>query len=137
MHHVFVNQVRSRASESSLREEGEPDIEPPDRALDLLNIGDMDAVLSKLPVDQREVLLLLALEDMSYLEAAHALDIPVGTVMSRLSSCARAAPCPDGARASGNRAKGGEMKQLHMTEAHLHASVDGQLPPGVLAEVQA
>ena len=84
MHNVFVNQVRSRASESRLREEGEPDVETPDRALDLLNIGDMDAALRKLPVDQREVLLLVALEDMSYLEAACALDIPVGTVMSRL-----------------------------------------------------
>lgn len=29
------------------------------------------------------------------------------------------------------------MKQLHVTEADLHASVDGQLPPGALAEVQA
>lgn len=76
--------MRSRASESSLRKEAGPDIETLDRALDVLNIGDMDAALSKLPVDQREVFWLVALEDMSCLEAAHAFDIPMGTVMSRL-----------------------------------------------------
>ena len=38
-----------------------------------------------LPPEQREVLLLIALEDMSYAEVATMLDIPIGTVMSRLS----------------------------------------------------
>jgi RNA polymerase sigma-70 factor (ECF subfamily) len=34
---------------------------------------------------QREVLLMVGLEDMSYIEVSQSLDIPVGTVMSRLS----------------------------------------------------
>ena len=38
-----------------------------------------------LPIEQKEVLLLVALEDMAYAEIAHALSIPIGTVMSRLS----------------------------------------------------
>ena len=41
--------------------------------------------LAKLPEDQRDVLLLIGVEDLSYAEAAKVLDIPVGTVMSRLS----------------------------------------------------
>ena len=41
--------------------------------------------LATLPDDQRAVLLLIAVEDLSYTEAAKVLDIPVGTVMSRLS----------------------------------------------------
>jgi len=41
--------------------------------------------LATLPDDQRAVLLLVAVEDLSYAEAAKVLDIPVGTVMSRLS----------------------------------------------------
>jgi RNA polymerase sigma-70 factor (ECF subfamily) len=41
--------------------------------------------LAKLPDDQRAVLLLVAVEDLSYAEAAKVLDIPIGTVMSRLS----------------------------------------------------
>jgi len=41
--------------------------------------------LTKLPDDQRAVLLLVAVEDLSYADAAKVLDIPIGTVMSRLS----------------------------------------------------
>jgi RNA polymerase sigma-70 factor (ECF subfamily) len=41
--------------------------------------------LALLPEDQRAVVLLVAVEDLSYEEAARALGIPIGTVMSRLS----------------------------------------------------
>jgi RNA polymerase sigma-70 factor (ECF subfamily) len=45
--------------------------------------------LAKLPEEQRAVLLLVAVEDLSYAEAAKALNVPVGTVMSRLSRARR------------------------------------------------
>lgn len=41
--------------------------------------------LGRLPEEQRAVLLLVAVEDLSYADAAKVLNIPVGTVMSRLS----------------------------------------------------
>lgn len=41
--------------------------------------------LSELPEDQRSVLLLVSVEELSYAETASVLDIPIGTVMSRLS----------------------------------------------------
>lgn len=41
--------------------------------------------LARLPEEQRSVLLLVAVEDFSYADAAKMLNVPVGTVMSRLS----------------------------------------------------
>ena len=48
------------------------------------------AAIETLPSDQRDILHLVCIEDMSYAEAAEVLGIPKGTVMSRLSR-ARAA----------------------------------------------
>jgi RNA polymerase sigma-70 factor (ECF subfamily) len=54
---------------------------------------DLESALRQLPDEQREVLLLVALEEMSYADIAVLVGIPVGTVMSRLSrgrsGCAR------------------------------------------------
>jgi RNA polymerase sigma-70 factor (ECF subfamily) len=41
--------------------------------------------LARLPEDQRAVLLLVAVEDLTYGEASKVLNVPIGTVMSRLS----------------------------------------------------
>ena len=46
---------------------------------------DLVAALQRLPVDQREALLLVSVERFSYAECAEALGIPIGTVMSRVS----------------------------------------------------
>ncbi len=46
---------------------------------------DVLAGLDSLPEEQRSVLLLVAVEDVSYDEAARILGVPLGTVMSRLS----------------------------------------------------
>lgn len=52
---------------------------------DALELRDLEHALALLPLDQREVLLLVGLEELSYAEVARALNIPSGTVMSRLS----------------------------------------------------
>ncbi|MGC8160196.1 RNA polymerase sigma factor, partial [Salmonella enterica] len=46
---------------------------------------DLERCLQRLPADQRAVLLLVTLEDMPYAEVAQVLQVPIGTVMSRLS----------------------------------------------------
>jgi len=48
------------------------------------------ADLDRLPDDQRVVLLLVCVEGLSYSEAAATLDVPIGTIMSRLSRARRA-----------------------------------------------
>ena len=83
MHNVFVNQLKQRR-ELALDEEAEAALESAPRA-DPLELRDLDAALRRLPAEQREVLLLVGLEQLSYTEASQALGVPVGTVMSRLS----------------------------------------------------
>ena len=46
---------------------------------------DLIAALAQLSVEQREPLLLVTLEQLSYAECAEVLHIPIGTVMSRIS----------------------------------------------------
>lgn len=84
MHNVYVNQVRSGRV---VLVDDEELAELPERAseVDGLVMRDLGRAIRKLPDEQREVLLLIALEDMSYEETARALEIPIGTVMSRLS----------------------------------------------------
>lgn len=66
----------------------EPSVPAPQPAR--IALGEMSRAIDRLPDDQREALLLVVLESMSYEEAASVLGIPAGTLMSRLSR-ARAA----------------------------------------------
>jgi RNA polymerase sigma factor (sigma-70 family) len=84
MHNVHVNKVRAARPTDML------DDEMPELAMrapqgDALLVRDLDRAIALLPAEQRAVLLLVTLEDMSYEEVARALGIPMGTVMSRLS----------------------------------------------------
>jgi RNA polymerase sigma-70 factor, ECF subfamily len=83
MHNVFINQLKARR-ELALDDAVEDGLQSPLQS-DPLEVRDLDAALRRLPVEQREVLLLVGLEQLSYAEVSKALSIPVGTVMSRLS----------------------------------------------------
>jgi RNA polymerase sigma-70 factor, ECF subfamily len=50
-----------------------------------LMLGSVQEAMARLPADQREVMLLICVEEMSYAEAAAVTGVPIGTVMSRLS----------------------------------------------------
>ena len=83
MHNVFINQLKARR-ELALDDAVEDGLQSPPQS-DPLELRDLDGALRLLPVEQREVLLLVALEQLSYAEVSKALGIPAGTVMSRLS----------------------------------------------------
>lgn len=88
MHNIHVNQLRAgriRATESLDDEEGTMEIPVRATQEDGLMVNEVDRALRQLPDEQREVLLLVGLEQLSYEEVARVLSIPLGTVMSRLS----------------------------------------------------
>jgi RNA polymerase sigma-70 factor (ECF subfamily) len=85
MHNLRVDQLRRPGL--TTQPMGEEGFEVPIRATqtDHLELSDLELALARLPEEQRAVLLLVALEEMSYEEVARTLEIPLGTVMSRLS----------------------------------------------------
>ena len=83
MHNVFVNQLKARRISPS--EEIDENLAGNADAAAVTDLRDLERGLAKLPAEQREVLLMVGLEDMSYAEVSRALGVPMGTVMSRLS----------------------------------------------------
>lgn len=88
MHNLYVNQVRRSMRQAAAGTTVNVDdvahelVAPASEAADSL---DLQSCLLRLPQDQRVVLLLVSLEDLSYAEVAKITGVPVGTVMSRLS----------------------------------------------------
>ncbi|GAB7541956.1 sigma-70 family RNA polymerase sigma factor [Cupriavidus sp. CuC1] len=86
LRHLFIDQLRRR------REVAVDAADPlwqrhaaPASEVDGLMLRDVQRALYRLPLEQREVLLLIVLEGLRYQEAAAVLHVPLGTVMSRLS----------------------------------------------------
>lgn len=85
MHNLFVNQVRIPRLIDYPGDETLPDLPTRANQSDALELRDLARSLARLPEEQREVLLLIVLEDLSYENTAKVLGVPIGTVMSRLS----------------------------------------------------
>ena len=92
MHNVYVNRcalARREAGDISLDSEGEDgaawQVAEYGNQLDRIKLQELLQRVGRLPAEQREVLLLAAVDGLRYEQIAAALAIPVGTVMSRLS----------------------------------------------------
>jgi RNA polymerase sigma-70 factor (ECF subfamily) len=85
MHNLRVNQARRGALDTEPLDDDTPLPATPEHVSAGLELRDLDSALRLLPEEQREILLLVGLEDMRYEDVARLLGIPVGTVMSRLS----------------------------------------------------
>jgi RNA polymerase sigma-70 factor (ECF subfamily) len=68
--------------EEAVGDEGGPAAE--ERVIERLSQDDIVSALAAVPHDFRDVIVLVDLGDFSYQDAAQILDIPIGTVMSRL-----------------------------------------------------
>jgi RNA polymerase sigma-70 factor (ECF subfamily) len=55
------------------------------RADTQLELTDLDRAMNRLPAEQREAIALVLVEGLAYKEAAAVLDVPIGTLTSRLS----------------------------------------------------
>ncbi|MDP2256663.1 MAG: sigma-70 family RNA polymerase sigma factor [Polaromonas sp.] len=86
MHNLFIDRLRTQRSAPE-QSAGDELAESPARATqsDRLEVRDLDRALQRLPPEQRAVLLLVGVEEMSYQQVAGVLGVPMGTVMSRLS----------------------------------------------------
>ena len=87
MHNQNVNSVRSAMRESMTVEieEQSSDLVATTDPTVTRQLHELDRALAQVPEEQRQVILLVGLEGMSYEDAAAILHVPVGTVRSRLS----------------------------------------------------
>ncbi|MBM6595246.1 RNA polymerase sigma factor [Microvirga sp. BT291] len=80
---AMTDDVRNHEQDLLDHESGERQI------ISKLTLTEVQRAIEDLPSDQREVLLLVCVEDLAYREAAEVLGVPIGTVMSRLSRARR------------------------------------------------
>jgi RNA polymerase sigma-70 factor (ECF subfamily) len=85
---IWIDQIRSRdvrKEDGDIAEDRLGSDEPVRRIEARLALAEVRRALDRLPPDQRAALLLVTVEGLSYKEAAEVVQVPVGTIMSRLS----------------------------------------------------
>ena len=88
---LWIDEIRSRKVRQAAASSGDPLVSSgfapcgEQQALGEISLREVQAVLAEMPEEQRAVLELVAVEGFSYRQAAEVLDIPIGTVMSRLA----------------------------------------------------
>lgn len=88
MRNIWIDEARARQRRAkTFAPEGEGDHvgDRSDRQMEAIaELSSVDRALSRLPDEQREVIALVLVEGLAYKEAAEILDIPIGTLTSRL-----------------------------------------------------
>lgn len=87
MHNLYIDRVRSTESrvERCSIEDAERTLFYPANQPAAVELRKVLEIVDELPPEQRSVLMMVALEGLKYIEVAEILDVPLGTVMSRLT----------------------------------------------------
>lgn len=85
MHNVFVNEIKRQSKRATLQLVEDSDLYSTCNAESLWEKKQLQQAIRQLPEDQRQVFLMVSLEEFTYEEVANIMDTPIGTVMSRLS----------------------------------------------------
>jgi RNA polymerase sigma-70 factor (ECF subfamily) len=85
MTNLYRNQRRSTVRSNLVDLEGAVELAAPEVPNDPLERARLENALNSLSEDHRAVLMLIVIEGYTYQQVAATLDIPIGTVMSRLS----------------------------------------------------
>ena len=85
LHNLALNRFRTLKRRGPHVDVEDIELAQPARQEDALRYRDLLKALDTLTEEHRSVILLVSVEDLSYAEVAKVLDVPVGTVMSRLS----------------------------------------------------
>src|SRR5438270_3842201 len=86
LHHQHCDELRRSVREGlSVELDQAPPVSVPSNAIAALELRDLKRAINRLPEDQRTVVLLIGLEGMRYDRVAAILNVPVGTVRSRIA----------------------------------------------------
>ena len=86
LHNQYVNEVRRSSNQGAqIGLDEAPACPIESNTMPSLELRDLRRAMAKVPAEQRQVILLVGLEGMAYEEVARILNVPVGTVRSRLS----------------------------------------------------
>jgi len=85
LHNLHVDQRRYAARRPHIVDLDDVVVSRPPCQPSIVHMSEMDRFLSYLSDEHRSILLLIGVEGVSYEEAAQILNVPKGTVMSRLS----------------------------------------------------
>lgn len=112
MSSIWKNELRSRSTRQ--RHAQQLDLKEPPQEVSLpdmtIRAREVLSELQKLPDAQRATVALVYVEGYSYRETAHILDIPIGTVMSRLANARKALSHLNSDQPQRNAKKGAESR---------------------------
>jgi len=89
---------------------------PVDKCEEIETVEQIRRAIYSLPMDQRQVISLVDLGELSYCDVAQTLDIPIGTVMSRLHRARKNLLTKLEKQSPGNKEAASQEKQLHLVK---------------------